>query len=395
MKKQLLVLSVAAAATLSASGYRIPETSLDGVALSAACVANAQGADAAYYNPAAMVYNEDADLVEAGMTYINLPQVRFSSAGVPVGESEKEQFIVPNLHYTSSKLAYDMRFGLSIVVPAGLSKRWKTAPGSQSANEFTLETTELNPTLALPLGDRFSIAAGVRLVHSSGVVRAVPAPGFVMQDMTGDSYDFGYNLALNYKATDAMNIAMTYRSKVGLTVDGQAYLMAFPFINGQYPAKVEVPIPASLNLAVAHKVGNATIEFDYERVFWSEYTNLDFNFDGFPEAVFGAPRPKQWNDSDTFRLGMTYHANDQWKVMGAVAYDETPVPNATIGFELPDADAWIVSLGTRYQMDEKMSIGVAALASMKEDRTVINSTMQGEFTNSGAYLLSVGMEYKF
>ncbi len=56
--KKLLTLSVIAAA-LFAGGFKIPEQSLSGMALSATNVANAHGADSAYYNPANMVFNNE------------------------------------------------------------------------------------------------------------------------------------------------------------------------------------------------------------------------------------------------------------------------------------------------------------------------------------------------
>ncbi|MDX1296294.1 MAG: outer membrane protein transport protein, partial [Sulfurimonadaceae bacterium] len=164
--KKLLVLSLAASTALMASGYRIPEVSTDAVALSAACVANASGADAAYYNPAKMVYNDNADLVDASLTYIHLTSINFKGSGALTGvniDSEKENFLVPSLHYTSPALANGMRWGLSIVSPAGLTKRWKSAPANATSEEFTLETVEVNPTIAMPINDRFSVAAGVRM----------------------------------------------------------------------------------------------------------------------------------------------------------------------------------------------------------------------------------------
>ena len=54
---KLMVLSLAACTSLYSAGYKIPEQSLNAVALSAAYIANANGADAAYYNPANMVFS--------------------------------------------------------------------------------------------------------------------------------------------------------------------------------------------------------------------------------------------------------------------------------------------------------------------------------------------------
>ncbi|MDP3291486.1 MAG: outer membrane protein transport protein, partial [Sulfuricurvum sp.] len=121
---RILALSVIASVTVMAGGYKIPEVSLNGTALSAAYVANAHGADAAYYNPAAMIYNEDTNLLEVDATYIGLSSIDFD--GASDYSSKEENFLVPSLHFASKKLGDSgVRAGFSIVVPAGLSKRWE------------------------------------------------------------------------------------------------------------------------------------------------------------------------------------------------------------------------------------------------------------------------------
>ena len=117
-----LVFLSAAAATVMAGGYAIPENSINATALSAAYVANAHGADAAYYNPAAMVYNDNANLLEVDATYIGLSKIHYAStSGTYNIDSKSESFLVPTLHYTSKKLGdSNARIGFSLVAPAGL-----------------------------------------------------------------------------------------------------------------------------------------------------------------------------------------------------------------------------------------------------------------------------------
>ncbi|WP_231563870.1 hypothetical protein [Sulfurospirillum cavolei] len=87
------------AASLLASGYRIPEQSLNSVSLSAAYVASANGADASYYNPANMAFMAQGAYSEVALTYINLPQVNYDAAstisGNADGDSKEENFLMP------------------------------------------------------------------------------------------------------------------------------------------------------------------------------------------------------------------------------------------------------------------------------------------------------------
>ncbi len=392
---KIIVISAVAAATLMAGGYAIPESSINATALSAAYVANAHGADAAYYNPAAMVYNEDANLLEVDMTYIGLSEIDFSGTTGNYS-SKKENFLVPSLHYTSKKLGDNgARVGFSIVVPAGLSKRWDSTVPKASAEEFTLKTIEFNPSIAMPLSDTVSMGVGFRVISSSGVVKSTYV---VSRDMEGSAIDYGYNLALMYKPSSAFSVAAAYRSNIDLSIEGSAKLYSGSTLAYSGDASVSVPLPATLNLATAYTFDSGTtVEAVYERTFWSAYKNLDFNYPvsiGGLAPYFDAPKAKNYESSNTYRLGLT-QKYDKWTAMAGLAYDETPVPESTLGYELPDSDAWIVSMGGRYQIDKSWNIGLAGLIDMKKDREVHNSAINGEFSNARAYLVTAGIEYRF
>jgi long-chain fatty acid transport protein len=398
--KKLALLSVLTSSLLMAGEYKIPETSLNSMALSAAYVANAHGADAAYYNPANMVF-EDTHALEIDMTYISLSPIDYqpSAAGSDSISSESESFIVPSFHYVSPNFG-DMTFGFSLVVPGGLSKRWEDQPAKTYAKEFTLEVVELNPSIAYKINDQFAIGAGLRAVHSSGVVKSQSTAS---RDLEGDSWDFGYNLALTYRPTNALSLAATYRSNVDLTETGTAKLY-FPDNadysgpHNKYDASVTVPLPAALNLAIAYTFETrTTVEFVYERTFWSAYKTLDFDYDesiGSLTPMFDDPIDKDWDDVNTFRIGLTQEY-DTWTGMLGFAIDESPVPEKSLNFELPDSDAMLFSLGGRYQINESWNVGMSALLDLKESRSVENEHIDGEFTDAKAYLITLGVEYTF
>jgi long-chain fatty acid transport protein len=388
--KKIGFLSLATATVLMAGGYKIPESSVNAVALSNAYVASSYGADASYYNPANMVFSDNkGSAIEVDLTYIGLSKVDYNPVSGNSISSKAENFIVATLHYVSP--AFDkFRFGFSIVSPAGLSKKWSDAPGSTYAKEFTLQTIELNPTVAYEINEQLAIAFGIRGIDSSGVVKNS------YYDLKGDGYDWGYNAALAYKPTKDTNIALTYRSNVDLHVSGDTSAV-LAGSNGK--VKVSIPVPAAANLAVSHTYNNTTVEFVLERTMWSAYKNLNFDFsNATSEFVLGKPISKNWKDSNTYRLGLT-HKHDKVTAMVGVAYDVSPVPDSTIGYENPDSNSKVISLGGRYEINEKMSVGLAGLVSFKDNRSVNNIAdgghVNGEFSNARAYLLSAGMEYKF
>lgn len=320
-------------------------------------------------------------------------------------DAENETFFVPSLHYVSGK-AGETRIGLSVVSPGGLSKRWDEEPGKTTSQEFTLEIIEVNPTVAIPVSDKVAVAFGFRILYTSGVVKSdgqlSPVPTHrATRDLTGDSFDFGYNLALAYKPTSDLDIGLTYRSQVNLTIEGKAELsenVMFGTYDGD--GSVTVPLPASASLALAYTLpSKTTIEFVYERNMWSAYKELDFGYEGalstpILTAAFDDPKTKDWKDTSAYRLGITQELDAVTLMAGAV-YDESPVPEETLGFELPGSNSLSLSFGGRYQISKELDVGLAVLYSMRESRKVKNDSIDGEFTNSDVLLVSTGIGYKF
>ena len=429
--KKILITSIVASSILMASGYKIPEASTNAVALSAANIAyNQNNADAAYYNPANMVFMSNKNNIEADVMYLGIDATKFSgdvktSRGNNLN-SQSESFVVPSIHYVSAKLPEsNVRFGLSIVSPGGLSKRWSEEPAKTSAEEFTLQLIEVNPSLAFEINPSLAFAIGIRMVHTSGIVKSdgtalvgvLPANpptkvySKLTRDLTGDSVDFGYNLALAYHPTDNLALAVTYRSKIDLTVDGSADLSS-QTSNGAIPsatysgnASVSVPLPATFSAAISYTLATkTTIEIVYEKAYWSAYKNLDFNYDGTITnpvllGAFDASKDRNWKDTEAYRLGIT-QTFDNLTIMAGAVIDNTPVPSKTLGFELPGSNSKSVSLGARFKLNESMSMGVSGLYSTRESRTINSSDnndngIVGEFSDGNILILSAGVGYTF
>ncbi len=413
---QGLALSVVASSVVMAGGYKIPEQSLNSTALGAAYIAHTDGADTNYFNPANMSFMDgEKQYVEGGIILATLPETTYALSGAYSGTSESENLPIPFFHYVS-KAYGDYRWGVSMTVPGGLTKRWETPAQKAYAEEFTLEIIELNPTLAYRVNDKFSVAGGVRLIYSEGIVKSnggemsmiIGNPrANVARDMEGDTIEFGYNLAMTYKPTSDIDLAVTYRSNVDLDQEGTATLSAGGMTLYDGAATVSVPLPAALNIAASKTWDNMfTLELVYERTFWSAYETLDFEYGGANigplTPIFDTPIPKNWEDTNTFRIGATVVMENGITAMMGFTLDETPAIMETIGFELPDSDAKIFSMGFRYQQTENLSWGMAFLYDAKESISVTKGVADnpvlvngGSFSGGGAYLTTLGISYEF
>lgn len=386
--KKVALLSLAVTTALMAGGYKIPESSLNATALSNANIANAHGADASYYNPANMVFSDNkGGTLEVDVTYIGLSKINYQSTnGTYNINSKAESFLVPTFHYVSPAVN-EFRFGFSVVSPVGLSKRWSAAPASTSAEEFSLQTVEVNPTIAYKINEQLSAAFGVRGIYSSGVVTNA------YYDLKGTGFDWGYNFAVTLKPSQQTDIALTYRSQIDLHVSGDTSRTVTTINSG---VKVTLPVPATISFAVSHTYNNTTtVEAVLEHNVWSAYDKLDFDFDNATnETVLGSSHAKNWKDTDAIRLGLTHKYGRVVSMVG-FAYDPSPVPNSTLGYELPDSDGKIFSLGGRYDITKDVNVGLAGLIDIKDERKVNNSSIDGKFSSARAYLVTIGMEYKF
>jgi long-chain fatty acid transport protein len=411
MMKKIILLSTITSSLVMAGAYKVPEQSVNSMALGAAYIAHTTGADTAYFNPANMAFMADKQFMEAGLTWAHLPRNTFNGTqtyadGVPYdasNESEIENLQLPFLHYVAKPMG-DFRWGASLTVPGGLTKRWESGHQKVSAEEFTLKVIEVNPVASYKVLDNFAVGGGLRLIYSEGIVNSDGGnikP--VKREMEGDTIEFGYNLAMTYKPTSDINLAATYRSNIDLGEEGDANLYLFN-VGKQYSANVTVPLPAALNLAVSKTWNDKyTVELNYEKTYWSAYKDLDFNYgSSIQPALVGSfddSKPKKWKDTDTFRIGLTAEVTPTLTVMAGYAKDETPVNKKYVSYELPDSDADIYSIGVRFKSSENLSYGLAYLHDEKEAFTLaagenVNG-ITGKFSDGGADLLTIGMSYTF
>jgi long-chain fatty acid transport protein len=403
--KKIIILSVAVSTAIMAGAYKIPEQSVNSMALGAAYVAHTDGADTAYFNPANMAFMEDKQFMEAGVTLAHLPRNEFKGENpLTSGQSEIENLFLPNFHYVAHAMG-DFRWGASLTVPGGLTKRWQTPVQKAFAEEFTLKVIELSPAVSYRVSDKFAVGGGVRLIYSEGVVkndaRAIGKPA--QREMEGDTIQLGYNLAMTYRPTPDVNMAVTYRSNIDLEEEGEANIY-FSNVGKQYGAEVTVPLPAALNFSVSQQINDTYgFELNYEKTFWSAYEELDFNYDrpiqSLLRAAYADPKVRAWKDTDTVRLGLTAKVTEKMTLMGAISKDETPVLSEHIGYELPDSDATVYTVGVRMKANDSLSYGIAYLHDEKESRTIHQGASErqinGKFSEGGADLLTVGLAYTF
>jgi len=413
MKKTIAVAALGllvAAGSAYGSGYRIPEQSINSTARAGANVAYTPSADAAFFNPANMSWLDNRIYFEADATYIGLKSTTYSDNRTALynGEADFESFLIPTFFLVSPDYS-GLRIGLSLDAPGGLSKKWDQAYPSTFAKEFSLTVLEANPSVSYKIGDMFSVAAGLRgiyadaTVKSAGTITRDYGGVYASREMDGDTWQWGFNLATTFRPVDNLSLAVTYRSNIDMELEGDANLYTSASFAGSTTyngdGSVDIPLPAVLAIAGSYTFfDQLTVELEYDRTFWSEYETLDFVYPTslnnlFLTKAFDVAKEKNWDDSDTWRISVSYDIN-AWTLMAGFALDENPIPDSTLGFDLPDSDAKLYSLGLRYQLNADIDLGIAYLYDDKESRSAVNEQVNGNFDDAGAHLVTIGVSYK-
>lgn len=334
-------------------------------------------------------------------------------------------------------------FGLSVTTPSGLSMDWD-GEGGEFLDKVGIMMIETNPVVSITLWDRLGLAAGARIIYGSGdfdnalyvPYRADNAMGMglnisgttkVQQQSKTSAWGYGYNVAATLKLTRSTTLAATYRSKVHFAMMGR--LHAISHIDGGKLAGagtvdmnadllLSTHLPDTLNIALAQRLGKLLAEFTYEHTFWGSadifefaYRNQEFsNAQGFNPGVentviamayqnmAGADynavaMGRGWKNSNAFRLGFTHFSTQNLTLMGSLALDFTPVPQGRDKFGIPDANAYMLGLGARYNLfDGRADVGLAYSLALKDNR---ESFIQSKDGLGQLHLVTLGAKYRF
>jgi len=314
--------------------------------------------------------------------------------------------------YLSYQLDNDWFLGLGVGAPFGLATKYGDDwIGRYHSRRFSIETINVNPSVAWKANERFSIGAGLNWQYIKADYRRAtphPAPGQpdVALRMKVDDVSWGWNIGLLYQITDATRVGLSYRSRIKQEVDGNMTIrndgLTIPLLLPAFqdlPANATVKLPDTVIFSAVHDLNPRwTLLADVSWTGWSSIPSLDIESNG-------APRDKldlRFRDSWRFALGANYKLNDQWTLKGGIAYDQSPVDNASYRpASLPDNNRKWLSLGVQYRFDDATTIDVGyshlfisktPIANATEP--VTKGTIRGEF-KSNANMFGVQFSRRF
>ncbi|HYO75547.1 MAG TPA: outer membrane protein transport protein, partial [Thermoanaerobaculia bacterium] len=121
---------------------------------------------------------------------------------------------------------------------------------------------------------------------------------------------------------------------------------------------------------------------------------LAVNFETTPSASF--VREQNWEDSNSFRLGINHNATANWDVRFGALYDQNPQPIEAVSPLLPDADRIGASFGAGWHAGPFVVDGSVLVLHFK-DRDTDGRNEEGfnGLYETDALLWSMNVGYRF
>ena len=380
------VMLAALSGTAAASGFQLLEQGSGLGNAYAGSAAKASDASTIFWNPAGMTQLQARE-VSGGLTAVR-PSFKFDDNGSQVGAFATASdggdagswAYVPN-GYLSWAVNKDLYLGLGIGAPFGLKTKydrpWK---GSAQSDEFDIKTININPSIAFRVNETVSLGAGVSWQKLEADYYRQASIGAVGSQVTAhmkiDDDAWGWNIGALFTITPATKVGLSYRSAIQYHTDGTVKAST----GAQSDVKADIKVPDTFVLSVVQKLSDQwEMLGDVSWTGWSSIQNVKIYTD--PKPANGLPRETltaQFDDTWRFALGANYRYTDTLKFMFGVAYDQTPVKNATTRLTaLPDNDRTWFTLGTQWKPAKEQTLELG-LAYLYIQNTKINSDKSAE-----------------
>lgn len=398
----------------SAAGFAIYEWSARDFALGGATVGRADDPAALATNPAGIT-QLDGIQVMGGVMAIH-PVMDVVANGVSE-TSDKDAWFFPPHFYATWKVNDRYSIGLGTFSRFGLGTKFDSNwEGKYSSYEALIESMSINPNVAVKVTDKLSAAFGVEAMYLNfSQKKKIQFGGGAFPDgdvhLEADGMGYGFNMALHYQPCPYAKLGLSYRSPITMKVRGDADFsrpagLPIPAIAfTDTTARGVVTLPDSFSFGVAmYPIEKLSVELGATYTLWSKYDELTIDYG---DTVIFKPgvglldqtsSKKNWNDVWRFNLGVEYAALDWLDLRLGYVFDQTPVPDDTIDYMLPDSDRHVFNSGLGFHWDNwNVDVNYSYIKFMDRDIDARDDDyiLDGKVKNAGAHVGGLSVSYKF
>jgi long-chain fatty acid transport protein len=213
------------------------------------------------------------------------------------------------------------------------------------------------------VNDRFSIGAGVSYqdfeaeLTRKRVLGLGPA-GEGSQELDADDDGWGWNIGALFNVGDDMRIGASYRSSIDYELEGTAKVfLGSGALFTSFPVQADVELPDSASLSVVQAFGPKWELLG--DVTWTHWSTIDaIRVVNTVTGTVAETLRLDFDDAWRLSFGVNYKHSDRWTFKGGVAWDQSPVEDATRTVNLPDNDRLWLSIGAKWRMSKSAALDV-------------------------------------
>jgi long-chain fatty acid transport protein len=343
------------------NGLALPSQDAFATARGEAFAATADNPSAIYYNPAglAQLTGTQLRLGIYGLYYDPTYQPPKGANNAGKTYDIKRKFAAaPQFFFSSSLKAMPVSAGLGVYAPYGGGISWPSGAEPSGTGFRTVGTQSsltyirINPVLAVKLGDKFSIGAGLMVDYASidleQGLRPLPQPANYFK-FGGNGWSVGYNVGALWHPIEQISLGATFRSQTSFTMNGTTGMEQQPAIRETaLPANMDLTFPLTAVVGLSYRpTPKWNLEFDADYTDWSSIGKTTIYQQGTP------PFPVQknvavnfgWQGSWMYELGATRYFDNGWHASAGYTFDQCSVPNNYYTPLVADVDRHFFSLG--------------------------------------------------
>ncbi len=184
-------------------------------------------------------------------------------------------------------------------------------------------------------------------------------------DSKREAWGYGFQLGMNYKVSDKLNLAARYDSRVKMNfkAKGHEYQLQTTDIIGKniglstfYPqytinSKIRRDLPAILSVGASYKVTDNYLISGTGNFYFNHQAKMD-RVKAFGGHQHGVDYKNGWEVA----LGNEYKLNDKFTLIGSVNYADTGAKTASYNDTEYALNSVMLGGGIRYQYDESLAI---------------------------------------
>ena len=371
---------------------------------------NTQGADAAWSNPAGMVYLE-GDQVYAGLQVV-APRMEFDTSvatgGGDDGGNAGNLTAVPSFFYVH-KYSDDVSFGLSLAGTMGGGVDYgKGFTGRYSTTRAELGALGLSPSVAYRFNDSLSVGAGVSIIYTLFEQQIALNPALIPTVSGGDGYldidnadDVGYQpfFSLNYALSDDLLLGVVYRAEMDVELSGDVKVKNVALPIGADSIDIDWKNPQWLEVGL--KYNYTDTDTLYLNAGWQDWSVFGKNKLAFSGGALNPVAELDRNWKDTWHAGIAYsHFTGQGSAYSVgFSYESSPVDDDDRTFDLPVDEIFKVSAAYAWKGQRNLDFSIGGTLYLVGDAAIDDMSQgartKGEFDSNAILFLGGTLRYVF